>query len=79
MNQSYYLDCEYDFIGRVENFDEDFSNFISKHTDLTYTPRKVNVSKESTSELFKTLSRENIDLINELYKEDFDNLGYKMI
>lgn len=76
--QSFYFDCEYDFVGRVENFKEDFSKFLNTY-NIPIVYKGEHFNKTNSSELINNLSRENIDVINDLYREDFENFNYKMI
>lgn len=75
--QSFYFDCEYDFVGRVENFKEDFTNFLTKYNiPIKYKGQHDN--KTNSNQILNKLSLENIDLINKLYEEDFKRFNYDM-
>lgn len=75
--QSFYFDCEYDFVGRVENFKEDFTNFLAKYNiPIKYKGQHDN--KTNSNQILDKLSLENIDLINKLYEEDFKRFNYDM-
>lgn len=66
-----------DEILRFENLDSDFYNLLKKYN---YPQMKLPIkNKSSGNETIKDLNSNSIKIINELYKEDFKNLGYKLI
>jgi len=76
--QSFYFDCDYDFVGRVENFKEDFTSFLSKYNiPIKYKGQHDN--KTNSNQILNNLSTKNINLINMLYEEDFKRFNYDMI
>lgn len=58
-----------DFIGRLENFDEDLTNVANK-LGISYTPKMLN----KTNSIAFELNSEQKAKIHSLYKEDFDLL-----
>lgn len=61
----------YDFIGHLENIKEDIA-FVSDYVDLP--KRKLNPTNEGIS--IKDLSAQDIDIILDIYKDDFALLSY---
>ena len=66
------------FVGRLENIERDFRN-IAKHSRLASPtlPRrnlskKQNLGKNLDPILLNNYNRKSIDLVDELYKKDFD-------
>ncbi len=79
-----FCQLRYDFIGRVEQFDEDVS-YVFRATNLTkFIPMQeadlilnsVPHKDNRTLEYFKTLSSEQKERLLKLYKGDFDLFGY---
>lgn len=77
--------CKVDFIGRMENFQEDIKLVIEKLNSIctasninhhfTYSPLQLNTSKASTDKLSYT--DESREIIYSLFKKDFDFFGYE--
>ena len=72
--------CGVDIIGRFENLEDDFRHILQTigFTDITHTPKKLNVTKKEDSDEIK-LSKEVIQRINTLFEDDFDAFHYKKI
>jgi hypothetical protein len=64
-----------DFIGKQENFDEDFLEICNKF-NKTYTPQKINASQREINPSFQD---KTINKIYEIYKKDYDILGYSKV
>ena len=75
--QNFYFDCDYDFVGRVENFKEDFSRFL-KIYNIPIVYKGEHFNKTNSNQILNNLSLENINLINKLYEEDFLRFNYNM-
>ena len=75
-----------DFVGRVENFDEDFNSMCSMF-DISDVPKDLNdnVRKpcggpESNGYKYTSLMNdESVRKINKLFSEDFETFGYTKI
>lgn len=81
--QSFYLrnknsDINFDFIGKFENLDRDF-RIISERLDIDKHLVFLNKTKVVKSDYIEAYSREMIDVINNLYHNDFHDLGYKKL
>jgi len=75
-----------DYILRYENLETDYKNFAEEHNKVSYfkLPLRlplVNQSGERTYwwEELKSISQDNLDLINKMYRLDFELFSYKMI
>jgi len=79
--QSEYLDSSINFIGRYENFQNDFSSLIlNLGLNIDSTLPKHNVSHNFNKEsLIPLISKSNLDLINTVYEKDFINFGYEFV
>ena len=71
---SFWIDKKIDFIGRVENLHEDF-NFVCSKLNKSASLKHLN---KSFSKENPNLDECSINLINDIYKEDFLMFGYKM-
>jgi hypothetical protein len=79
--QFFYLENDYNIdikILRLENLKEDFNNLMK---DYDYDINLTNHDNKSNKRSFKIsdFSEELIDLINVVYKKDFELFGYKMM
>jgi hypothetical protein len=63
---------------RFENLKEDFEKLMKKYNYPKMKLLNHNKSIEKTITI-KNLNKKSINLINEVYKEDFKNFGYKML
>jgi hypothetical protein len=71
--------CGVDIIGRFEYLEEDFRVILEKFGfNIIHPVKKVNVSNQLGSENI-VLERKTVNLLNNLFKEDFDNLHYVVI
>lgn len=79
--QSDYIDNSINFVGRFENFQEDFSLMVLKlGLNIDSTLPKENVSYYSNKDsLIPLISKSNINLINTVYEKDFINFGYNFM
>ncbi len=75
-----------DFVGRVENFEEDFKAFCNKYGFNSSSDKSANQSNECTPEKneygYRYINKydpETILRINEIFKADFDFFNYKVI
>ncbi|MCF8262454.1 MAG: sulfotransferase family protein [Melioribacteraceae bacterium] len=76
-----------DFIGRVENFEDDFKIFLSKididsvESINANVSGKTNIPEESRNEYRYTnrMKPKTIEKINRVFEKDFELFGYKMI
>lgn len=71
-------DFSYDFIGRLEQFDEDFI-WLKKLVSVDFTERPSQVNKtesKSNEELFHFFDQELEQLVYKRFKDDFDFFGY---
>jgi len=75
-----------DYILRYETLETDYKAFAEEHNKTSYfkLPLRlplVNQSGERTYwwEELKSISQDNLDLINKMYRLDFELFGYKMI
>ena len=77
--QSYYKPVDY--ILHLENLDKEFSVFINSiDPSLPTVLPHINQSDVTKNKFsVKDISRENINLINQIYSEDFDSFGYKKL
>lgn len=73
------------FVGKVENFEEDFQRFCH-HVDIEPPVIQLaNVSEPSKNEAFGgskyagNMSRKSLDRINDLFSEDFELFQYRML
>jgi hypothetical protein len=73
----FYMICETDFVGRFENFQEDFNTVCDmlsiKRVELRH-PKKYKTDHLHYSEYFK--DKEFTERVTEFYKEDFEKFGY---
>ena len=61
---------------KYENLEEEFNNLMNEYKyDITLN-KKVNISKKYVS--INDISKENIELIKNVYKKDFEDFGYSM-
>ncbi|MCB4438254.1 sulfotransferase family protein [Alteromonas sp. McT4-15] len=82
--QSKLLDIDnvsYDFIGRLEHVKEDSAHIIKQlELDIPF-PKQKDVKfapTNATERLSSFMTKEAVSLINEIYKEDFQNFDYLM-
>jgi hypothetical protein len=55
-----------------------FENMHEVENDLNIKLEKLNIGKYTKEEYFFDYSQEAIDIVNNLYKVDFDNFGYSI-
>lgn len=72
--------CGVDIIGRFEYLEQDFIKILNKIgiTNITHTPKKVNVSRPHKTNII-TLNINTIQIINRIFKDDFETFHYKKI
>lgn len=71
---------DFDFIGKIENYDSDIrkvSNLIG--LDINYLEKVTNHSTDSKEKLNKYFDSESIELVNKIYHRDFYHFGYEKI
>ena len=73
MLQSYFLDAPVDFVGRVENITEDI-RIVEEKLKRKLTIRKLNT--HGRHDYQKLFTKETLELINGVYKQDFVRFGY---
>ena len=73
---------EWDFIGKVETFDEDYNYMFDKLglLDIVGKRDEFREPKAATKfyQYYQGLGRERIQALYELYKADFELFGYKV-
>lgn len=77
-----YEDIEADHIIRVENQEEELKKVVELYNLETREYKPINVRVKDRDGLYikyPKLKEEDYQMVNELYKEDFEYLGYKMI
>jgi len=86
--QSYFLkdkkgDINFNFIGKVENFDKDYAKLINIINIKNIKIKPMNQNLDKDKEYIKYFDgpnkKEKIEIVNELYHEDFVNFGYEKI
>jgi hypothetical protein len=72
--------CGVDLIGKFENLEEDFRYILKEigFDKIIHIPKKENVSNECGADTI-VLERKTIQLLNELFKDDFELFHYKKI
>ncbi len=68
---------DYDFVGKLETFDEDFKHVLTQNN----CPEIATVSKNKSSKKVTRLTvsdvkQNELNIINEIYKRDFELFGY---
>lgn len=70
------LSLQVDFVGHVENFQDDYSHVLEnigktkKDTVMKKTPKRYNIQEY--------YNQESLNIVNELFKKDFEVFGYEM-
>ena len=78
--QSDYVDDTIDYIGKYEDLQNHFSNLLKMlNIKLNSKLPKLNNSFYNKDELISIITRENLNLINLIYKKDFINFNYKTV
>lgn len=78
--QSEYVDDSIDFVGKLENYQEDFNEMLlTAGWEGEVTLPVTHQTAGNKSEMVKLISPENIDIINNVYHDDFINFDYKMV
>ena len=84
----YIKDSNINFIGRMENFDNDFKFILNKFnykidiksTNITNTNYlNMNNSNRNGSKYINKFNKETIDFVNKFYDKDFKEFNYKKI
>lgn len=72
--------CGVNIIGKFENLEEDFRYILNEigFDNIVHIPIKVNVSNDCGIDTI-VLEKKTIQLLNELFKDDFDLFHYKKI
>jgi len=66
-----------DHVIKLENYDEEFSKFLCEK--LGFSKSDFNILKKNANGKKKqNISREELDLINKRFADDFKNFGYEM-
>ena len=74
---SCYGEIEWDFVGKFENLNEDFAAVTRRVYGKTVKLQNVSPKKiETSSSLSRMYSKDCIDLVQEIYKEDFSTFSY---
>ncbi|KQC31612.1 sulfotransferase family 2 domain-containing protein [Flagellimonas eckloniae] len=68
-------ECLIDFIGKMENLDNDFAEICKKIGVESALPR-LNASRAKTDSFLNYYTQETIDLVNEAFQEDIKLFGY---
>jgi len=77
--QTEYIDDTVDFIGKLENYQEDFNSMLLKAGwEGKVTLPVIHKTAGDKNEMFKSITPDNINLINEIYHDDFVNFDYIM-
>lgn len=77
--QSEYVDDTIDFVGKLENYQQDFNSMLLKAGwEGKITLPVTHQTAGNKDEMFKSISPKNINLINEVYRDDFVNFDYIM-
>lgn len=74
--------CRLDFIGKEENFNDDFKSLCDKF-EIPHKKHDTNITSVRTSNsLYKYIhkfSQAQIDFVNKKYERDFKIFGYEMV
>lgn len=77
--QSKFIPEEINFLGKTETFSDDINRFIDEYNlPFKYSGEKINKTIYNKDELVEKLSSRSIELINEIYKDDFFRFDYKI-
>jgi hypothetical protein len=77
ITQTEFVPKDIDFLGRTENLNKDLNSFIKKYKlPFKYNGKILNKTNLNKNELIKKLKPDSIDLIKEIYKDDFINFNY---
>ena len=68
-------ECLMDYIGKMENINEDFKNICEK-LDMNAELPHLNASRDDNKYL-KYYSKKTVDIVNEAFREDIELFGYK--
>lgn len=69
-----------DFIGKTENLTQDLQNLIKKYNlPFTYNGDIIGNTSHNKEKLIHELKSDSIDLINDVYNDDFIKFNYKKI
>ena len=95
INECFYTQNQFIYLGKIllvdkiiryENLHEEWKNFVEEYNKTAeYKIKKVlpfsntTKNKKSWTEEFKTLTQDQLDLINTMYERDFKLFGYEMI
>ena len=95
INEAFYTQNQFIYLGKIllvdkiikyENLHEEWKNFTEEYNKTAeYKIKKVlpfsntTKNKKSWTEEFKTLTQDQLDLINTMYERDFKLFGYEMI
>ena len=79
----YFEDIEYDYVLRNESLNDDFAIMAKDFSFDGKLPHsnknKVGLKKESFDSYLKQINKESIEIINRLYKKDFELFNYEMV
>jgi len=95
INEAFYTQNQFIYLGKIllvdkiiryENLHEEWKNFTEEYNKTAeYKIKKIlpfsntTKNKKSWTEEFKTLTQDQLDLINTMYERDFKLFGYEMI
>lgn len=78
--QSFYFDIKYDFVGKFENLIVDLKQLCKNvNISINLTTEKINASRFDKNELVDKIKPETIDVINEVFSDDFDLGDYNKL
>jgi hypothetical protein len=84
ISQMAYPIADYDYIVKFESLHHDLRKFVnsknldSRHIDLKQQPKSDAQKRTGSDELFdEYYNRDLVNIVHELYQEDFSTLGYK--
>lgn len=81
--QTYFLknynnEIKFDFIGKFENLEQDFG-VVTKNLNIDIELLFLNKTKSKKLNFMSEYTQEMFKVVNELYHEDFELLGYKKV
>lgn len=78
--QSFYFDIKYDFVGKFENLISDLKQLCKNvNISINIPTEKINASRFDKNELVDKIKPETIDVINEVFSDDFDLGNYNKL
>lgn len=78
ITQTKFVPKNIDFLGKTETLNDDLNSFIKKYKlPFTHKGQVLNRTGLDKNKLIKNLTSDTIELIREVYKDDFINFNYK--